>query len=91
MNQLDKLLDILKKSGESRIIIMDRQTGEFYVLNKWDWEDTDKTKKKAASIIKKKEIAGESDKEVKTEEIVGLDEIAESGNEVFDEERFFMG
>jgi hypothetical protein len=31
---LNKLLDILKKEG--KVIILDRETADFYVLTKWD-------------------------------------------------------
>jgi hypothetical protein len=36
MNQLDKLFDILKKSGENKIVVFDRQAGDFYVISKWE-------------------------------------------------------
>lgn len=33
---LHKLIDIFKKSGESKIIVLDKEAGEFYVLTKWN-------------------------------------------------------
>lgn len=85
MNQLDKLFDILKKTGENKLVVLDRQAGDFYVFSKW--EEYEK-------------LLGVKDaKKIQEKVANGADATAPNGNnlsdnsepeELYDEERFFF-
>ncbi len=76
---LDKLFDIFKKSGESKIIVIDRQTGEFYVLSKW--EEYEKT---LANKVPVNPSTPQSPVKI------AVNNAEENMSGISDEERFFM-
>lgn len=80
---LDKLFDIFKKSGESKVIVLDKQTGDFYVLAKWDEYEKllapDRSGK--AQTPKNAEVRAEPAEQAITQE---------NNNNISTEERFFF-
>ena len=104
MNQLDKLFDIFKKSGEGKIIVLDRQSEDFYVLTKWDdyekllGADGGQDVKKVVEKQVAKNIGNDSspvarviaeETSVKPVENISVDNVSVINN-ISDEERFFL-
>lgn len=78
MNSLDQLFDILKQLGEKKMVVYDREAGEFYLLSKLERTlvAEDKSQKQKIETVKQANSFSK--------------EIAMEPPDISDEEKFFF-